>query len=155
MAKAKKSREGTAVEMDMTPMIDVVFLMIIFFMIVSDMSQQDLAELQLPVAERAVDDKTEPGRMIVNVLKDGKLEIKRQPYNSLDDPNAESALRSYLLTEVVKGEREPDTGFSERSLLVRADKLTEFKEVQKIMRICGEQGIQIYKVHLAAAENEQ
>jgi len=150
----KKATQGTEVEMDMTPMIDVVFLMIIFFMIVSDMSQQDLAELQLPVAEEAVDDETEPGRMIVNILKNGALEIKRQPYNSLDDPQAESALRSYLLTEVAKGERE-DSGFSERSLLVRADKETEFKEVQKVMRICGEEGIQIYKVHLAAAQNEQ
>lgn len=151
----RKATQGTEVEMDMTPMIDVVFLMIIFFMIVSDMSQQDLAELQLPVAEKAIDDKTEPGRMIVNVLKDGGLEIKRSPYPSLDDPNSENALRTYLLTEVAKGEREPDSGFSERSLLVRADKLTEFKEVQKIMRICGENGIQIYKVHLAAAQNEQ
>ena len=141
--------------MDMTPMIDVVFLMIIFFMIVSDMSQQDLAELKLPVADQAVDDETEEGRMIVNILKDGRIEIKRKLYGTLDDTNAVSALRAYLATEVAKGEKDPGTTFSSRSLLVRADKEAKFKEVQKVMRICGEVGIQIYKVHLAAAQNEQ
>ncbi|RKY22013.1 MAG: hypothetical protein DRQ55_02380 [Planctomycetota bacterium] len=150
-----KSRESTEVKMDMTPMIDVVFLMIIFFMIVSDMSQQDLAELELPLAEQAVDDETEEGRMIVNILPDGHIEIKQKAYGNLDEPGALAALRGYLAAEVRKGEKDPGTTFSSRSLLVRADKTTKFKEVQKVMRICGETGIQIYKVHLAAAQNEQ
>lgn len=149
------SHAATEVDMDMTPMIDIVFLMIIFFIIVSDMSQKDLAELTLPKAEQAVDDKTEEGRMVINVLKDGDLEIKRIDYGSLDGPMAVSALRGYLAREVAKGEKDPGTTFSSRPLLVRADKETKFKEVQKVMRICGELGIQIYKVHLAAAQNEQ
>ena len=40
----------TEMEMNMTPMIDVVFLLIIFFMIITDMTQQDLEELTLPMA---------------------------------------------------------------------------------------------------------
>ena len=149
---ARKRSEGTEIAMDMTPMIDVVFLMIIFFMIVTVMSQQDLAELKLPKADMAVDDENEPGRMIVNILTDGTIEIKRNRYGTLDDKDTESALRAYLLTEVAKGDRDK-AGLSERSLLVRADKASQFKEVQKVMRICGEKGIQIYKVHLAAAQN--
>ncbi len=151
---AKKRAQGTEVTMDMTPMIDVVFLMLIFVRIVSDMSQQDLADIVLPKAEKAVEDKTEEGRMIVNIYKDGVIEIKRVKYGTLEQKDAETALRNYLLTEVAKGEKEPGTTFSARSLLVRADKETKFKEVQKVMRICGETGIQIFKVHLAASENE-
>jgi biopolymer transport protein ExbD len=151
---AKKSREATSVEMDMTPMIDVVFLMIIFFMIVSDMSQQDLADIKLPLAEQAQEDKTEKGRMIVNIHPDGEIEIKKAKYESLESPGAAGVLRSYLAREVAKGELDAD-GLSKRSLLIRADKTTKFKEVQKVMRICGEEGIKIYKVHLAAAQNEQ
>ena len=150
----QKSREATEVKMDMTPMIDVVFLMIIFFMIVSDMSQQDLADITLPMAEQAVDDKTEEGRMIVNIYPDGGIEIKKVRYNTLDDSNAVNALRSYLASEVSKGEKDAQ-GLSERALLIRADKETKFKEVQKVMRICGENGILIYKVQLAASQNEQ
>ncbi len=143
------------VDMDMTPMIDIVFLMIIFFIIVSDMTQQDLAELKLPVAEQAVDDEAEQGRMIINILKDGEVIIKRVKYDTLDQPEAVAALRAYLASEVAKGEKDEGTTFSSRALLVRADKETKFKEVQKVMRICGEMGIQVYKVHLAAAQNEQ
>ncbi|GJM22279.1 MAG: biopolymer transport protein ExbD [Planctomycetota bacterium] len=152
----KKQSAGTEVAMDMTPMIDVVFLMIIFFMIVSDMSQQDLAELVLPKAEMAQDDETEEGRMIINIVKDGSLEIKRVGYQSLDDPTAQTAVRGYLANAVALGERDPDNPqFSARSLLVRADKETKFKEVQKLMRIAAEPGIYIYKIDLAAAQNEQ
>jgi len=149
-----KTREATEVAMDMTPMIDVVFLMIIFFMIVSDMTQQDLAEITLPMAEEAVDDQTEKGRMIVNIYKTGEIEIKQQPYATLDDSQSVNALRNYLAAEVSKGEKDAQ-GLSERALLIRADKETKFKEVQKVMRICGENGILIYKVQLAAAQNKQ
>ena len=45
----------TEIEMDMTPMIDVVFLLIIFFMIITDLTQQDLEELKLPEARAAVE----------------------------------------------------------------------------------------------------
>ena len=38
---------------------------------------------------------------------------------------------------------------------MRADKETEFKEVQKLMRIASGEGIRIYKIDLAAAQNEQ
>lgn len=155
MARSKQS-EGTEVTMDMTPMIDVVFLMIIFFMIVSDMSQQDLAELTLPKADMAQDDETEEGRMIINIVESGDLEIKRQGYNSLDDQEAQQAVRTYLQNAVALGEKDPDfPELSARSLLVRADKQTKFKEVQKLMRIAAEQGIGIYKIDLAAAQNEQ
>lgn len=143
--------------MDMTPMIDVVFLMIIFFMIVSDLSQQDLAELELPKAETASKDENQEGRMIVNILGDekkGEIEIKRKNWGSLDDGTAVAALRDYLFVEAQSGEREDD-GASERPLLIRCDHATEFKHVQKVMRICGENGIRIYKIQLAAAQNEQ
>lgn len=150
---ARKHTKGTEVGMDMTPMIDVVFLMIIFFMIVSDLTQQDLAELTLPVAENAVEDETVEGRLIVNVLTNGEIEIKRKNRGTLDETSAVNALRSYLAVEVQKGDFED--GFSEKPLLIRADKRTEFKHIQKIMRICGEQGILIWKIELAAAENEQ
>ncbi len=150
---AKKRTQGTEVELDLTPMIDVVFLMIIFFMIVTDLTQQDLADIELPQANNAVEDKMQDGRMIINVLKGGEIEIKREEYPTLDETIALDALRNYLSFEVRKGEIVD--GISERPLLIRADKVTEFKHIQKIMRICGEAGIRIYKIELAAAENEQ
>jgi biopolymer transport protein ExbD len=147
----RKSADQNASKMDMTPMIDVVFQLIIFFMLVTDLTQQDLADLTLPMAEMAQKDETEEGRMVINIKKDGTIEIKRVPYETLDDPNTVVAMRTFLANEVAKGEKEPD-GTSERALLIRADEFTEFKHVQKLMRLCGENGIRIYKIHLAASE---
>jgi biopolymer transport protein ExbD len=151
---ARRQADFSAVKLDMTPMIDVVFQLIIFFMLVTDMTQQDLAELVLPIAEMAVKDETEEGRMVVNLFKDGSIEIKRKKYATLDDMEAVAAMRRYLAREVEMGAKEED-GTSERALLIRADETTEFKHIQKLMRICGENGIRIYKIHLAAAQNEQ
>ncbi len=146
--------EHETVKMDMTPMIDVVFQLIIFFMLVTDMSQQDLAELKLPYAQTAAKDELMKGRLTFNLLKDGEIEIKRDRKGTMDDPNTQDWVRGFLQREVAKKPLEPD-GTSDRPILIRADRETEFKHVQKILRVCGENGIRIYKIHLAAAQNER
>ena len=140
--------------MDMTPMIDVVFQLIIFFMLVTDLTQQDLADLTLPVAQMAAEDETEEGQKTINIQKSGNIIIKRVSYSNLDDPNTIIAMRTYLANELAKGKNEED-GTSERALLIRADENTEFKYIQRIMEICGKQGIQIWKLELGAAEDPE
>ena len=49
---------------------------------------------------------------------------------------------------------ETSTRVTAHALLVRADQNTPFKYVQKVMSFCGLQGIQIWKVQLAAKEPE-
>ena len=149
MARAKYEHE--VVKMDQTPMIDIVFQLIIFFMLVTDMSQQDLAEVKLPYAATAAKDELMKGRLTFNVLRDGEIEIKRAKQGTLDDPATQNWVRGFLVREVAKGKLEED-GTSERAILIRADKDTEFKHVQKILRICGETGIRIYKIHLGASQ---
>jgi biopolymer transport protein ExbD len=151
MKRKNPTQEG--IKLDMTPMIDVVFQLIIFFMLVTDMTQQDLAELILPEARMAEKDEQEEGRMVINVKKGGEIEIKRVQYATLDDASAVQALRAFLAREVALGKKEPE-GTSERALLIRANQHTEFKHIQKVMRICGENGIRVYKIHLAAAQPE-
>ena len=58
--KMSKTNAETTVELDMTPMIDVVFQLIIFFMLLMDMSQDELELLNLPKAETAVADEPDP-----------------------------------------------------------------------------------------------
>ena len=38
-------------------------------------------------------------------------------------------------------------------LMIRADKNVEFRFIQRIMELCGKQGIQIWKLELGAAED--
>ena len=57
----------------MTPMIDLTFLLIIFFIIVNDLTQQELEDLKLPIAQKAGKDDPPPGRPILNVMEDGSI----------------------------------------------------------------------------------
>ncbi|HJM57208.1 MAG TPA: biopolymer transporter ExbD [Planctomycetota bacterium] len=157
----------TEMEMNMTPMIDVVFLLIIFFMIITDMTQQDLEELVLPMAQFAREDKPDPDeyRPIINIQYDGKIIIKRETYYSPEendgDANPYEGVKEWLaktakrmkkdfLTEgATTGPKVPD-----EPLLIRADISTPFKHIQKIMEFCGAAGVQIWKVQLACSVPE-
>jgi biopolymer transport protein ExbD len=147
----------TDMDMDMTPMIDVVFLLIIFFMVITDMTQQDLEELQLPVAQNAVADKPNPDefRPIVNIKVDGSIWVKRRMYFDPENPDDYKELKGYLKDVADKMEKDAASKLPDEALLIRADMNTPFKYVQKVMEQCGYKGIQIWKVQLAAAESEK
>jgi len=161
-----KSDPETEMEMNMTPMIDVVFLLIIFFMIITDLTQADLEDLQLPVAQAASPDKPKPDewRPVLNIPYDGRIVVKRE---TIYDPEADASggdpyleLKMWLADAAKRMEQAPlnDDGsgpiIPDEAVLIRADESTEFRAVQKIMEFCGAQGVQIWKVQLAAAEPE-
>ena len=65
----------------MTPMIDVVFLLIIFFLVSSHLARQESQlELALPIALTGQDDiDTETPRLTINVKPDGSLWLAGRP----------------------------------------------------------------------------
>lgn len=157
----------TEMEMDMTPMIDVVFLLIIFFMIITDMTQQDLEELVLPMAQFAREDKPDPKefRPIINIQYDGKIIIKRKEYYSPEknDGDADPYLQvkewlaktAKVMDDAHLVEGDPTSPeVPDDPLLIRADISTPFKHIQKLMEFCGEAGVQIWKVQLACSVPE-
>jgi biopolymer transport protein ExbD len=149
-------KQNYEMKMNMTPMIDVVFLLIIFFMVVVDLSQQELEDLVLPMADMAQkDENPEEKRMIINITRKGHYVVKRKDRGMVDD--AINEIRAHLTSWVNffgSKEREADGCFS-RPILIRADKQTEFKYIQKIMFICGEPALKIYKIELACSVAEQ
>ena len=69
---------------NMTPMIDVVFLLIIFFLVSSHLQKQETQqELDLPVASSADNDlDPETPRVTINVLENGELLVSGRPLTS-------------------------------------------------------------------------
>jgi biopolymer transport protein ExbD len=149
----------TEMEMNMTPMIDVVFLLIIFFMIITDLTQQDLEELKLPVAVSAVPDEPDPKvvRPVINILPDGRMIVRRElKYDP--EVNDLTEIERYLADQARMMPKKPvEPGSSiiapDNPLLIRADQNTEFKYIQRVMELCGKTGIQIWKLEIAAAED--
>ena len=148
MKKHKMKGPGD-LPLNMTPMIDVVFNLIIFFMIIVDLSQQELEDITLPRASMCNDD--DPGeadyRKIVNMTWDGEIVVKRVHMDLTMLENHLFNWRSSGLWEDEEG------GFCPKPILIRTDRGTEMKHCQKVMQICGLENLKIYKVELACAKD--
>ncbi|MBC8354749.1 MAG: biopolymer transporter ExbD [Planctomycetes bacterium] len=68
-----KRRRNTRPEMDMTPMIDIVFLLIIFFMTVTQVSKLNKEQLELPKLKGTEDQK--PAVLTINVNEAGEIVV--------------------------------------------------------------------------------
>ena len=66
-----KHRRAATSRMNMTPMIDVVFLLLIFFMTVTQVSEVNRERLELPQQKGVEDQK--PAELIINVMEDGRI----------------------------------------------------------------------------------
>jgi biopolymer transport protein ExbD len=140
----------------MTPMIDIVFNLLIFFMVITDLSQKDLADLTLPLASSAVQDKDddEDDRIILNIDKNGRL-LYRDVSRSLDELGTilSQAKREYNLRQKMKGKKgtEKVAGGAEASrlfVLLRADRDTPWQHVQWVMTLMAEE--KLFKLQFAS-----
>ena len=146
--------------LNMTPMIDCCFQLIIFFIVTIDMGQKELESLRLPAARAAVPDRPETNRPIVNVDDAGRIFVRRRLVH--DPTSADPALRDlravreqlafWAIAMPKRFDEAAGRELPDEPLLIRADRNTPFRHVQRILELCGQQGIQIWKVELAAAE---
>lgn len=110
---------------DITPMIDVVFLLIIFFMVIAAEVTEKI-EIAMPKAEQAeVPDET-GRRMHVSIQEDGSMFIGLMP-TSLEE-----------LGKAVRYDNETIPGFK---VFVRADANTAHKHVRSVMQTCADNGV--------------
>lgn len=132
---------------NMTPMIDIVFLLIIFFMIVTEMSQQDIAALELPLSTEAVEDKNpDKERLIINILEDGTVQVKGVTVTVRQ-------LKKLLETEANISREAGRNSPSKRVILIRADKETKYDHVQEVIQYMTEFGI--WKLEFGAKQEDQ
>ena len=119
-------------------------------------------DLELPTVQHAVPDEPPPDRWrpVVNIRFDGSIRIKheifysRQTHDGRADPFEH--VRQWLAVAASKMETdfadpESRTGLKipDEPLLIRADRSTPFEHIQKVMELCGERGVFIWKIQLA------
>ena len=75
MRFGKRSHGDRVLQFELTPMIDVVFLLIIFFMTTARFAQDTRAELELPIEPGEQREVTEEAGIVVNLDRDGKITI--------------------------------------------------------------------------------
>jgi biopolymer transport protein ExbD len=135
-----EEKEETKVQM--APMIDMVFLLIIFFMTSSHLSAYKSINLDIPIANSGKIPKDRPDRWTVNILKDGKI-------FSGQDPVTVEQLKS-MVAERVKID-------PAMNVYLRADKQTPHKEVKAVMYAMAEAGVGnfIFGVFAPGAEGKE
>lgn len=67
-----------SVVVDMTPMIDIVFQLLIFFLVTAQMAQQTRAQLDLPKEKGEEEKQQDIAGLTVNVLADGSIVVNDQ-----------------------------------------------------------------------------
>ncbi len=168
MDMQKIAREN--IEMDMTPMIDCVFLLMIFFVLVIDLSQKSLEDLILPRAEfQQPDDQPPDNRPILNVLQNGSVIFEKVVHYDPTNPElSDIKLIKQLLLDIRRsGELNKTLKFTEEMIggrmikliddpiLIRADKWTEWNYIGEIMKQCSMPDIAFWKVELAMSEQDK
>ena len=136
--KLRKPDEPEA-NVDMTPMIDCVFQLLIFFMVCATMSKVDQTpEVVLPIAPRAAIPENPVGRGVVNIV----------PLGTPVGEGATSEAKPFIIYGQVIDEPGLVTAISERlktepnlRIYMRVDKNAEFKTVKRAIRACASAGV--------------
>jgi len=137
--KLVKPRRRYGCEINITPLIDIVFLLIIFSMVVSQFTRLQAENVALPQARKGRDPTTAPtARIVVNVLNDGRVLVlgRRQSDASLD---------ALLGAEVRR------VGPGGVSVVIRGDKRTQWARIARILKTCADQRIGDVKVAVLSA----
>jgi biopolymer transport protein ExbD len=132
-----KGRLGSGLEL--TPMIDVVFLLMIFFLVASKLDEADRSiDVILPQASAAKPLTSKPREFVINIDREGNYFAGARPVR-LDD------LQQLLRQSAADNPQR-------QTVIVRADENTAHKFVVGAMDACVQAGIEDYQVQSAADE---
>ncbi len=126
--KLAKKETGEDLELDMSPMIDMVFLLLIFFIVASQVIDEK-PKVDIPPAAFAKIPEDTTGRIMVSVTKDGRYFIGSDPVVKTIEE----------VQERIELEINADP---EMRILIRADAKTRYKDNEKVTIACAEVGAQ-------------
>lgn len=114
------------VGMQIAPMVDITWIMIIFFMVTNQITENQYdVPIDLPLASAAVVPEDMEGRVIVNLDKDGVFYLGNEP---LDLPDLTSELKRRMIQ------------FPPLKVYLRADANTAALKTKEFYRACAEAG---------------
>lgn len=130
---AKIRRSSVASTLSLTPLIDVVFLLLIFFLVTSEFEEEERRlDIVLPTATSAVPMTSKPREFVVDIDSDGVLYLSGQP-TELDELHR-------LLQVAVSNNP------TNQTVVIRADRATSFQPVVSVMDVCNRTGVSDYSV---------
>jgi biopolymer transport protein ExbD len=132
----KNSRSRVIVSaIDMTPMIDIVFLLIIFFMVAAQFAREANVELNLPAEQGEQDAEHEPIKLVLNILSNGNI--------LLDNTSAPVGLveLELLIKNVIS-----EDGATWQNITIRADEDSSTKVLNNVLVVLNNQGLNATRI---------
>ena len=125
-------------EINVTPLVDVVLVLLIIFMVVTPMLQRG-KDVKLPDAtKQKQDEEKNSDPMIVSVTADKKIWLEKDPF---DEDGLRIAMTSKLATEPFK------------QILLKGDASLTFEDVRKVLSVMQKSGAKTVK--LGVQEKQQ
>lgn len=136
----RKRGSGVSEEVNMTPMIDVVFQMIIFFVFNSVLERQSLMDtIELAASPHGPAVETvNPLTVKVDVDEDGRIYIARVPM-------------TFEIFSMVMRKTVAQSG-NQVPVVIRGDRRTRHKDIKKVMDAC--KGAGLWKVKFSAVKEK-
>lgn len=119
--------------LNLTPLIDVVFLLLIFFLVATRFAQEDRElPVQLPSASSAMPMTMEPNELVINVDAEGVYTVRglRIGLEQLED-TVRKAVADNPINQIV---------------VIRADRTVALQAVVTVMDLCTKLKVPSYKI---------
>ena len=120
-----------SIVVDITPMIDVVFLLIIFFMTTAQYALLTKTELDLPQEKGEQREEAEEAGLVINITREGGLIVSGRTIGLRE-------LEEIVWTEI---EREPDRTAQQLKLLIRADRNASAARLNRVVEVLRPLGV--------------
>ncbi len=124
---------GPEEEVQMAPMIDMVFLLLIFFMVASHLNQMDRVNIRIPVAKHAaVPEDLSDRRTISITAADPARNLPETIYVGTTPRKLEE------IELIIKNDLQRNPNIK---VYLRADRGVKHKAVQDVMKVCASAGV--------------
>lgn len=131
--RAANEAEGEDLKLEMSPMIDLVFLLLIFFMVSSHLIIVQIDKNVRPAtADNAEVARTSHGRIVVNIYEDGRV---------FGSNKKELATMQDISSYVDEIKILNDSVSVANRLHLRADKYTDTRNIKKVVQAAADVGV--------------
>ena len=148
-----KQAPKKSTKMDIIPMVDIVFQLIIFFLVATQAKEEETAvDLRLPMARESKDLKAETNPpLLINVIRpEIARRVGNRPYvwggESMDLKTLTRKLESKKAVDDDKGDKMP-------AVRIRGDRDSSFEDVRNALAACTDVGIQEVRIATIRKEN--
>ncbi|GAB6094689.1 biopolymer transporter ExbD [Desulfatiferula olefinivorans] len=119
-----RNRRKSGTELNMTPLIDMIFILLIFFLVTTSFVKESGVDVQRPVAESA--ETRESANLVIGIDAEGQVWIQGK---HIDVRSVRPRMRQYIL-ETPKG-----------SVVIAADKMSTTDTLIQVLDACRLAGV--------------